>query len=154
MTAMKTLLHGLRHTPSIRPALVVEGVQIIQALSLAALVLGIIAMLDVLQLHSVRIQLLVVSVSVGIVAMVQTLREQSAFSRTTAKSIEREHREQHLALWMMLARIVAIPALMVSLIYARREVFYQLQTNSVWVIGGACLGGLLAWMAVKHYRRG
>lgn len=128
MPILSRLIAGLRHRPSILPALGAEAMSILIASSAVAALMAAVAALDIINLRSPQIQILMLTTGVAIIGMLVTLFEISPWARHAAHRVQKRAGVEHVALWMVLTRLMLLPVVMVACLYSRREIFYQLNT--------------------------
>lgn len=126
MPILYRLIAGLRHRPSILPALGAEVLSLLIASAAMATLMAAVAALDIINLRSPQIQILMLTTGVAIIGMLVTLFEISPWARHAAHRVQKRAGVEHVALWMVLTRFMLIPVVMVACMYSRREIFYQL----------------------------
>ncbi len=128
MQKLSRLTAGLRHRPSIIPALGAEAVSILIASAAMAMLIAAVAALDIINLRSLQIQILLLSTGVAMLGLLVTILENSPWAHRAAHRVQKRTGIEHVALWMLLLRLVLLPVVMVVCLYGRREIFYQLNT--------------------------
>lgn len=128
MQKLSRLIAGLRHRPSILPALGAEAASILIATAAMATIMSAVAAVDIISLRSLQVQVLMLSTGVAMIGLLVTLFENSPWARHAAHRVQKRTGVEHVALWMVLTRLMLLPGLMVVCLYSRREIFYQLNT--------------------------
>lgn len=150
MSRFARIVSGLRHRPSILPALGAESVSIIIATAAMAALMAAVAALDIINLRSLQIQVLMLSTGVAMIGILVTLFENSPWARHATRRVLMRTGVEHVALWMVLNRLMLLPVVMVACLYSRREIFYQL--NSPAYIAGVAFA-ILAIAALWARKR-
>lgn len=146
------LLAGLKHGPSAYEGLVLEACHIALGLAAMALVLVALSALEIAPMYSIRLHMAVLPAAFTFLGAVLMFSDKAPSSKAAADALRRVQGEEHLALWMGLYRVVALPLLFVLAVLFRRELFYTAGFFP-WQSVGAALSVMASVFILLRSRR-